>query len=153
VAPDDNRGDKFASTKEALNFMQWRRSFGFSLMELMITVAVVGILASIAYPSYTSAVVRSHRTDARAELSRTAQALEKCFTQFSAYNNGGCTAATPFASSGTRNSADGRYQFSGTIAATTFSLTATAQGAQVSDTTCAALTLTETNVRGPAGCW
>jgi type IV pilus assembly protein PilE len=51
---------------------------GFSLIELMMAVAIVGILAAIAVPSYTAFVRQSNRTDAVRALTLDAQALERC---------------------------------------------------------------------------
>jgi type IV pilus assembly protein PilE len=59
---------------------------GFTLIELMITVAIVAILAAIAYPSYSEQVARSRRGDAQAALLDTAQWIERQYTVSNAYN-------------------------------------------------------------------
>lgn len=58
---------------------------GFTLIELMIVVAVVGILSAIAYPSYTEYVRRGHRADARAGLLQAQLWLERAATATGAY--------------------------------------------------------------------
>ena len=57
------------------------KQFGFTLMELMITVAIVGILSSIAVPSYTKYVTKSKRTEAKTEILRMAQLQESHYIQ------------------------------------------------------------------------
>jgi type IV pilus assembly protein PilE len=57
-----------------------KRQSGFTLIELMITVAIVGILATIAYPSYQEYVRRANRADAQAAMLEDAQFLERFFT-------------------------------------------------------------------------
>ncbi len=58
---------------------------GFSLIELMIVVAVLGILVAVALPSYTSYVIRSKRTECRAAIMQVMQQQERYFTQQNAY--------------------------------------------------------------------
>ena len=60
---------------------------GFTLIELMITVAVIGILATIAATSYSSQVMQSRRTDARSALMDLAGREEKLFSVTNAYGN------------------------------------------------------------------
>tara|TARA_R110002049_G_scaffold102718_4_gene248487 strand:+ start:2121 stop:2546 length:426 start_codon:yes stop_codon:yes gene_type:complete len=62
---------------------------GFTLIELMIVLVIIGIVASIAYPSYTRYVQKSVRTDAHAGLMQAASELERCYTRTYAYSD--CT--------------------------------------------------------------
>ena len=124
-----------------------KRQSGITLIELMVVVAIVGILAAIAYPSYRAYVMRSNRTDAKIALGQTAQALEKCFTRYMAYNNDNCAAAKQFDDGAGFDTPHGFYKITGTINSADFTLTATAQGGQTSDKECMDFVMTQTGAR------
>lgn len=125
---------------------------GFNLMELMIAVTIIGIIAAIAYPSYTEHVQRTRRSDAHVALLNLAARMEHFYTE----NNTYVGANNPADVGAGNNSTEGFYQLTiGNQTATSYTLTATpvAGGPQASDT-CGALTLTNTNLKGPnADCW
>lgn len=68
---------------------------GFTLIELMIVLVIIGIVASIAYPSYTRYVQKSVRTDAHAGLMQAASELERCYTRTYTYSNCSITQSSP----------------------------------------------------------
>ena len=119
------------------------RAKGFSLIELIIAVAIVGILAAIAYPSYQEQVRKGKRTDATGALLDVAQRLERCYTQFNAYNAAGCVTFPV-------TSPEREYSITApTLTATTFTLQAApaAGSSQTSDTNCKNFTYTHTGVK------
>jgi len=62
-----------------------KQQSGFTLMELMITVAIVGILAAVAYPAYTSQIAKGRRAECRSGLLQSMQQQERYFSQYNAY--------------------------------------------------------------------
>ena len=116
---------------------------GFSLIELLIAVALVGILAGIAYPAYTSHVQRAHRAEARAVLLEAAQYMERYYSANTSYASASLPDRLSHSPAGS-TSANARYTLAVTAEATSFTLTATPTKADG----CGALTINQLGVRG-----
>jgi type IV pilus assembly protein PilE len=85
-----------ASAAPALEIiMKQAQQKGFTLIELMIAVAIIGILAAIAYPNYTEGVRKSRRADAKGALLGLSNAMERRFTETNSYVGAAGTTATP----------------------------------------------------------
>lgn len=118
-----------------------RVKYGFTLVELLIALLVMGILTAIAYPSYTNYVLRSQRKDAHATLMQDQTIMERCYAQNFSYS-GACTGLPTFP----QTSAQGYYRVAlSNVTATTYTLTATPLGVQTRDTTCASLIVNQAN--------
>lgn len=128
-----------------------KNSRGFTLIEVMIVVAIIGILTAIAYPSYMDSIRKSNRADAKAALNDAAARMQRCFTLYSKYDHADCKIAT--------KSGEDYYTLSKASGVTTYTLTATAsKQPQLGDTGCTAMTLNNLGVRTPADtaslkCW
>jgi type IV pilus assembly protein PilE len=137
---------------------------GFTLIELMVTVAIVGILAGIAYPSYQDSVMKSRRADAKGALLGLANAMERHFTARNTYLGAGTIdgdTGSPTIFSATSPVDGGTPYYNLTINAATasaYTLHAAPTGAQANDK-CGTLSLTQTGARGistalaVADCW
>lgn len=122
-----------------------QRNAGFTLIELMIAVTILGIIVAVAYPSYQDYVFDSRRTDGQAALMDAAQRLERCYTSSVAYNGGACIAVVT--AIGNENSPEAYYALStSNMGATTYTLTATPRGAQANDE-CGNLTLNQAGAK------
>lgn len=146
-----------------------KKSTGFTLIELMITVAIIGILASIAYPSYQDSVRKSRRADAKGVLLGLTNAMERRFTEKNSYCDAAlATGGTAVTGCGTATEDTGTPSiytiptetasfYTVRISAATassYTLSAVPAGAQTNDT-CGTLTITQTGAKTPttAGCW
>ncbi len=125
--------------------MARKKSTGFTLIELMIVVAIIGIIAAIAYPSYQDQVRKSKRTDGHTKIMDAMARQERFFSENNTYTTD--MTALGYATDPV-DSDNGHYEISGAACdgdiAQCVKLTATAQGGQASD---GDLTLDSTNAK------
>jgi type IV pilus assembly protein PilE len=135
---------------------------GFSLIELMITVAIAGILLSVALPSYQSQVVRTKRASAAGCTMELAQFMERVYASNIRYDqNAGADTVLP--ATPCRNELGSSYSFAFAASqpqARTFTIQATPTGGQAArDTGCATLSINQAGTKAVSGgntvaqCW
>ena len=130
---------------------------GFTLIEVMIVVVIIGILATIAYPSYTRHVQNTRMATAQADLMELAQFMERQYSLTNRYDTNVADASDlPFTAS-PKDGGTTAYDIGIVTGQNTFTLTATAVGPQLGHW-CGNLTLNQAGTRGatgadPADCW
>lgn len=134
---------------------------GFTLIELMITTAIIAILAGIAYPGYQEQIAKAKRADAASALMTGAQALERFYSANGSYLSAPSTIAAVFPTQVPENGSAYYSITAATATANTFMLRATRAGAMAGDP-CGNLELSSTGARSissnhssrdVAACW
>ncbi|MHB1543708.1 MAG: type IV pilin protein [Gammaproteobacteria bacterium] len=130
---------------------------GFSLIELLVVMAIAGILLVIAVPAYQQYMLDAHRTDATKTLLEVSNAESEYYTSNNVYAGNLTSLGYP---ADTVTSANGYYAVTATSSSPqTYTLTATPEGAQTRDTNCASFTLNSLGQKGVTGtdtethCW
>ena len=127
------------------------RQTGVTLLELMTVVMIIGVLASVAIPSYRSYLIRAQRTDATEGLLRVAAAQEKYYLQNNRYATQAQMGLGPPAGLGIQGTERGYYTLALASVDTTldFTVTATpaATGPQANDNTCTSFTINQQGTR------
>lgn len=138
--------------------MQRSRSNGFTLIELMIVVAIVSILSAVAYYNYSKYAFRARRADGKNLLTAAASAEERYYTNYNKYSTTAATIGAPTTSD------KGYYTLTLANGVTgdtqSYKLTAVPQAPQNKDTGCMNLTLDNTGTKGQSAtilnngpCW
>lgn len=135
---------------------------GFSLIELMIVVAIMGIIAAVAIPSYTSYMLKTKRVDGTSFLTEVASEQVRFYAEYNRYTEDLSQLGYDAASDVSSN--DGYYTLSATVPATGASYVLTVApditGPQANDEDCLSMTINSSGLKtitgaaaSPAECW
>lgn len=127
-----------------------KRNRGFTLIELMITVAIVGILATVAYPLYLDQIRKSKRAEAQATLMNIATRQQQTLLDSRSYAPS--VSALNVTITPTLTSAYTVSFFIGTATVPSFTISATPLGSQVADK-CGTLSINQLGTKTPTTCW
>lgn len=129
-----------------------RKQLGFTLMEMMITIVILGILVGVAFPAYQGHMSSARRATATGCLMEYAQYMERIFSANMTYatNNGAQVAALPVTNCSQDLTGLYGFSFPNPPTANTFVISAAPLGAQATDA-CGALTIDQLGVRSANG--
>lgn len=136
-----------------------KMSRGFTLVELMVTVAILAIISAIAYPSYRDNINRGKRADARALLLENAQFMERFFTENNSYSQSNAAVpvapvlpnlVSPRGATGTNVNYTISFRAIPALAQTTFAIQAVPVNSMSTDS-CGTFTLNNLGQRGTVG--
>ncbi|HEY0964050.1 MAG TPA: type IV pilin protein [Pseudomonadales bacterium] len=147
--------------------LRYSRATGFTMIELLITVAILGLLAMVAYPSYQDSVMRTRRADGIAAALAVQVAQEKFRANCPFYAQTLGTTNTCGANAGASTvradtgSSEGFYTLSivaASASGNSYTISVAPTGVQAADTTCAPMTITfnalnPNGLKEPAECW
>ena len=137
-----------------MNRVMHSRNSGFTLIELIIVAAIIGILAAFAYPAYQDSVQKSRRADGKGVLLELSQFMERNFTEANRYDldRAGNAIALPFDEAPVgADATDRSYTITlSNLAASTFQLNAAPANGQTDDK-CGTLTFNQAGAKGISG--
>lgn len=140
--------------------MKWilknrKNDLGFSLLELLIVVAIMAIISTIAFPSYNRYILKSRRSEAMVNLVK----FQGVYEEFNAQNNTYPASNTLPPATVSPIPSTTYYSYTSTATATSYTITATARAgtSQVNDkegaVACSTMTINNVGTQTPAACW
>lgn len=136
-----------------------RPESGFTLLELLIAVAIIGILSAIAYPSYMETIYKGRRSDGQQALMNAVNRQEQFFLDHNAYGSAAAAGIPATSSEGYYNIVVTSVNVAACGGSPCYLITASATGAQASDSACTTLTIHSNGTKGKTGsgtvadCW